>query len=45
MKRKDHDGNSLSDPYLVEKKPANGLTGKYIKRAYANRDTIPASRK
>ena len=25
-------------PFLVQKKLANGLTGKYIKRAYPNRD-------
>ena len=38
MKHKDENGNVIYIPYLVEKKPANGLTGKYIKRAFANRD-------
>ena len=37
MKHTDQDGNVRFIPYLVEKKPANGLTGKYIKRAYASR--------
>ena len=39
MKHKDDAGNVTFIPYLVEKKPSEGLTGKYIKRAYASRDT------
>jgi preprotein translocase subunit SecD len=39
MKSKDKDDNTIYIPYLVEKKPSEGLTGKYIKNAYANRGT------
>ena len=42
MKRKDDDGNISYIPYLVQKKPSEGLTGKYIKKAYASRDTSGA---
>ena len=42
MKHKDDEGNVTFIPYLVEKKPSEGLTGKYIKRAYASRDTSGA---
>jgi SecD/SecF fusion protein len=38
MKHKDDAGNVTYIPYLVERKPSEGLTGKYIKRAYASRD-------
>jgi SecD/SecF fusion protein len=40
MKRKNPDGTTVLIPYLVQKKLANGLTGKYIKRAYPNRDPM-----
>ncbi|MGD0411617.1 MAG: protein translocase subunit SecD [Verrucomicrobiota bacterium] len=39
MKRKDDAGNVTFKQYLVERKPSQGLTGKYIKSAYASRDT------
>ena len=42
MKHKDDAGNVTFVPYLVENKPSKGLTGKYIKRAYASRDTSGA---
>jgi SecD/SecF fusion protein len=42
MKRKNPDGTSTLMSYLVQKKLANGLTGKYIKRAYPNRDAMGA---
>ncbi|MGA2544729.1 MAG: protein translocase subunit SecD [Verrucomicrobiota bacterium] len=42
MKRKDDAGNVTFTPYLVGKKAAEGLTGKYIKRAGASRDTSGA---
>ena len=42
MKRKDQNGNVGLESYLVEKKLANGLTGKYIKRAFPNRDAMGA---
>ena len=32
------DGNKVVEPLLVEKRLANGMTGKYIKRAVVNRD-------
>jgi SecD/SecF fusion protein len=40
MQRKNPDGTSTLEKYLVQKKLANGLTGKYIKRAYPNRDPM-----
>ncbi len=40
MKVKKEDGTFVLEPLLVQKKLANGLTGKYIKRAYPNRDPI-----
>jgi SecD/SecF fusion protein len=40
MKRKNADGTFTLETNLVEKRLANGLTGKYIKRAYANRDPV-----
>ena len=43
MKRKDDAGNVTFIPYLVEKAPSQGLTGKYIKRAYASRDNSGAA--
>jgi SecD/SecF fusion protein len=42
MKRKNNDGTTALIPYLVQKRLANGLTGKYIKRAYPNRDQMGA---
>ncbi|MGA2557819.1 MAG: protein translocase subunit SecD, partial [Verrucomicrobiota bacterium] len=42
MKRKDDNGNVTFTPYLVQKKAAEGLTGKYIKKAFASRDTSGA---
>jgi SecD/SecF fusion protein len=42
MKRKNPNGTTVLEPYLVQKKLANGLTGKYIKRAYPNRDMMGA---
>lgn len=42
MKRKAPDGTYHLEQYLVQKKPASGLTGKYIKRAYPNRDPMGA---
>jgi SecD/SecF fusion protein len=38
MKSKDANENVQYISYIVEKKAANGLTGKYIKRAWANRN-------
>ena len=38
MKTKDANDNIQYYNYIVEKKPANGLTGKYIKSAWANTD-------
>ncbi len=40
IKYKEDDGTSALEPLLVQKKLANGLTGKYIKRAAPNRDPI-----
>jgi SecD/SecF fusion protein len=40
MKRKNPDGTFSMETNLVQKKLANGLTGKYIKRAFANRDPV-----
>jgi SecD/SecF fusion protein len=40
MKRKNRDGSYTIETNLVEKKLANGLTGKYITRAFANRDPV-----
>ncbi len=40
LKVKKPDGTSILEPILVQKKLANGLTGKYVKRAYPNRDAI-----
>jgi SecD/SecF fusion protein len=40
MKRKNRDGTFTIETNLVEKKLANGLTGKYITRAFANRDPV-----
>ncbi len=42
LKRKNPNGTTVLEPYLVQKKLANGLTGKYIKRAYPNRDQMGA---
>src|ERR1019366_1532285 len=42
MIRKNLDGTSVREYYLVQKKLANGLTGKFIKRAYPNRDQMGA---
>jgi SecD/SecF fusion protein len=42
MKRKDDNGNVTYTSYLVQKKPSEGLTGKYIKKAFASRDTSGA---
>jgi SecD/SecF fusion protein len=39
MSETDANGNLVYYPMIVEKKAANGLTGKYIKSAYASRDT------
>lgn len=39
-KRKDANGKTILEPYLVQKKPIDGLTGKYIKRAFPNRDMM-----
>jgi SecD/SecF fusion protein len=38
MKSKDKDENVIFIPYVVTNKPSEGLTGKYIKKAYASRD-------
>jgi len=40
MKVKRRDGTVYIETNLVQKALANGLTGKYIKRAYPNRDTM-----
>jgi SecD/SecF fusion protein len=40
LKIKNPDGTFALEPLLVQKKLANGLTGKYIKRAAPNRDPI-----
>jgi SecD/SecF fusion protein len=40
MKRKKQDGTVYFETNLVQKALANGLTGKYIKRAYPNRESI-----
>jgi SecD/SecF fusion protein len=40
MKYKNPQGATSLIPYLVEKRLANGLTGKYIKRAYPTRDSM-----
>jgi SecD/SecF fusion protein len=40
MKHKNPDGTTSLEAYLVQKKLANGLTGKYIKRAYTSRDPV-----
>jgi SecD/SecF fusion protein len=37
MKSTDKDGSVIFIPYIVEKNPSEGLTGKYIKRAGASR--------
>ncbi len=42
MKRKDDNGNVSYISYLVQKKSSEELTGKYIKKAYASRDTSGA---
>ncbi|HZM03468.1 MAG TPA: protein translocase subunit SecD [Candidatus Saccharimonadales bacterium] len=42
IKRKNPNGTSTLDAYLVQKKLANGLTGKYIKRAFPTRDMMGA---
>jgi SecD/SecF fusion protein len=42
MTRKNPDGTTKLDRYMVQKKLANGLTGKYIKRAFPNRDQLGA---
>ncbi|HWD19631.1 MAG TPA: protein translocase subunit SecD [Verrucomicrobiae bacterium] len=39
-KHKQADGTYAMESYLVQKKLANGLTGKYIKRAFPNRDPV-----
>jgi SecD/SecF fusion protein len=40
MKRKQRDGTYVLESYLVQKKLAAGLTGKYVKRAYPSRDPV-----
>jgi SecD/SecF fusion protein len=40
MKRKGADGIVNAIPYLVQKKLADGLTGKYVKRAFVSRDPL-----
>jgi SecD/SecF fusion protein len=40
LKHKNVDGTIGLSSYLVQKKLANGLTGKYVKRAYVSRDPI-----
>jgi SecD/SecF fusion protein len=40
MKKKNRDGTMGLETNLVQKTLANGLTGKYIKRAYASRDPM-----
>ncbi|MGA2176703.1 MAG: protein translocase subunit SecD [Verrucomicrobiota bacterium] len=40
MKRKLLDGTVTLDSYLVQKKLANGLTGKYVRRAFPNRNPV-----
>jgi SecD/SecF fusion protein len=42
MKRKNLDGTTTVESYLVQKKLASGLTGKYIKRAVPSRDQMGA---
>src|SRR5262249_32284499 len=40
LKEKNQDGTFTYRPLLVEKRLANGLTGKYIKRAFPSRDQM-----
>jgi SecD/SecF fusion protein len=40
MKRKNPDGTYRLDSFLVQKKLANGLTGKYVKRAFPSRNPV-----
>jgi SecD/SecF fusion protein len=40
LKHKNPDGTVGLSSYLVQKKLANGLTGKYVKRAYTSRDPM-----
>jgi SecD/SecF fusion protein len=40
IKQKNADGTVVLETCLVQKKLANGLTGKYIKRAYPSRDPL-----
>jgi SecD/SecF fusion protein len=40
VKHKNTDGSITLEAYLVQKKLANGLTGKFVKRAYPNRDPV-----
>ncbi len=42
MEQKGRDGKTRIETLLVEKKLANGMTGKYIKRAMPNRDAVGA---
>jgi SecD/SecF fusion protein len=40
LKLKKRDGTTEVEPLLVQKKDAEGLTGKYIKRAFPSRDPV-----
>jgi SecD/SecF fusion protein len=40
MKRRAPDGTIAMDSYLVQKKLAGGLTGKYVKRAFPSRNPV-----
>ncbi len=40
MKRANQDGTTTLESFLVQKKLADGLTGKYVKRAYPNRNPV-----
>jgi SecD/SecF fusion protein len=40
IKQKQPDGTFVAESYLVQKRLANGLTGKFIKSAFPTRDTV-----
>ncbi|HEX4119833.1 MAG TPA: protein translocase subunit SecD [Verrucomicrobiae bacterium] len=40
LKKRMPDGTFAISPYLVQKKLADGLTGKYVKRAFPSRDMV-----
>jgi SecD/SecF fusion protein len=40
LKHKNPDGTAVIYSYLVQKKLADGLTGKYVKRAFVSRDPV-----